>query len=106
MIHIGWYGAIHKKSGDLALVGETANDAEFDARMIESVKNKIQPIAKYHRIVPVTIIEGNLLDLVVYILDQAKIKLNDRRLEEIAANAVAFKAGGAKETELNDPHTK
>ena len=93
MIYENWIGVFNKK-GELMSVDESPEIAKANSALLE-----IEPNYPTNIIEPVTIIRGNLLDLVTVIIDGAKQKVTERRLQEIAQNAREFKKEQKEEKE-------
>lgn len=91
MIYTDWFGVLNKK-GELMSVDESEQISQANANALETVIG-----VQTNRVAPVTVIVGSLLDLVVMILDEAKQKVNQKRLAEIAENARAFNTNQKEE---------
>lgn len=95
MIYEGWLGTFNKK-GELMSVDESEHVAQVQSNLLE-----LDASHPTNKLLPVTVIVGSLLDLVMYIIDEAKIKADDKRIETIAAQARAFGKEMEDGTETN-----
>lgn len=91
MIYTDWFGVLNKK-GELMSVDESEQISQANANALETIIG-----IQTNRVAPVTVIVGSLLDLVIMILDEAKQKVTEKRLAEIAENARAFNANQKEE---------
>lgn len=96
MIYDQWFGVFNKK-GELMSVDESEQIAHANADALELVKN-----VRTNTVIPVTIVNGTLLDFVVMILDAAKTQIDERRITRITENARAFDPEKAKKEIKND----
>lgn len=78
MIYEGWIGVINKR-GELMSVTDSPHMAQADAASLE-----IEPKHPTNRLIPVTVIGMNLVDLVIQIVDAAKLHMTQQAAEELA----------------------
>lgn len=91
-----WIGTFNRK-GELMSVDETPAMATFASAALE-----IDPRSPRNRRANVTVIEGTALDFVLAVLDAAKLKVDEKRAAQIAANAQKFKIEEVK-SEVGNP---
>ena len=91
MIYEHWFGTFNKKN-ELMSVDESPEIAAWNSTLLEVDEKR-----RTNRVAPVTIIAGSLLDLVMFILDEAKLRVDEKRIATIAANARMFKKEEEKE---------